>query len=122
MKDVVYINPVSTTIQADHINDYGGAHVTGQYNKWDTTEEEMKDVVYINPVSTTIQADHINDYHDGVYDDSRCCEQDTDPSCKYNLNHEVAVVGYGHDAKEGKDYWLIKNSWGASFGQNGYIK
>merc|ERR1712240_395391 len=33
---------------------YNGAHVTGQYNKWDTTEEEMKDVVYINPVSMTI--------------------------------------------------------------------
>ena len=69
-----------------------------------------------------LKADHINDYNDGVYDDSRCCEQDTDPSCKYNLNHEVAVVGYGHDAHEGKDYWLIKNSWGRSFGQNGYIK
>jgi len=110
------------TCRDNDSGNYGGAHVTGQYNKWDTTEEEMKDVVYINPVSTTIQADHINDYNDGVYDDSRCCEQNTDPSCKYNLNHEVAVVGYGHDAHEGKDYWLIKNSWGRSFGQNGYIK
>merc|ERR1712179_481753 len=48
------------------------------------------------------------------------CSQATDPNCKYNLNHAVTVVGYGHES--GKDYWLVKNSWGTWFGESGYIK
>eukprot|EP00092_Neocalanus_flemingeri_P021084 GFUD01022844.1.p1 GENE.GFUD01022844.1~~GFUD01022844.1.p1 ORF type:complete len:355 (-),score=80.29 GFUD01022844.1:30-1094(-) len=99
---------------------YNGAHVTGMYNKWDTTEEEMKNLVYINPVTTTLLASYLGDYDHGIYDDSRCCDQSTDSSCKYNLNHEITVVGYGTEG--GKDYWLIKNSWGKSFGENGYFK
>ena len=34
--------------------DYKGAHITGFYNKWYTTDEEMKELVYIAPVATTV--------------------------------------------------------------------
>lgn len=44
-----------------------------------------------------------------------------DPGCLKQLNHAVAAVGYGVD-KSGKEYYIIRNSWGAAWGDRGYIK
>lgn len=51
-------------------------------------------------------------YSSGVYDDNQC-----DP---WNLCHYMTIVGFGTDA--GKDYWLVKNSFGTSWGIEGYAE
>ncbi|KAM6168748.1 cathepsin S [Erethizon dorsatum] len=78
------------------------------------SEEALKEAVALKgPVSVAIDASHSSFflYRSGVY---------YDPSCTQNVNHGVVVVGYGN--LDGKDYWLVKNSWGLHFGDQGYIR
>ena len=73
----------------------------------------LKEAVSRGPVSIAIEADTkaFQLYTSGVL---------TGDACGTNLDHGVLIVGYGADA--GTEYWLVKNSWGPSWGDGGYIK
>merc|ERR1712080_371472 len=52
-----------------------------------------------------------SNYHSGVYDDPHCRNG--------QLNHAILVVGYDKSGSE--PFWIVKNSWGGSWGDHGYI-
>ena len=52
-------------------------------------------------------------YSTGVLTDTTCGNAEGD------LDHAVTVVGYG--TTSGQDYWIVKNSWGTSWGMSGYV-
>ncbi len=73
----------------------------------------LQAVATVGPVSVAIDAEYdFQMYSSGIYTSTQC-----DPD---SLDHGVLVVGYGV-SPEGKKYYIIKNSWGNSWGMDGYI-
>tara|TARA_Y100000817_G_C16857830_1_gene544717 strand:+ start:2344 stop:3279 length:936 start_codon:yes stop_codon:yes gene_type:complete len=75
----------------------------------------LKRAVAQQPVSAAIQANLMSFqlYSSGIY---------SDPNCGTKLDHGILIIGYGYDPEYNMDYWIIKNSWGENWGENGYIR
>ena len=76
-----------------------------------TEEAIMSALATTGPVSISVDASTWQDYKTGVL-----------TGCSFvAVNHAVQIVGYGTDLTAG-EYWIIRNSWGSTWGEAGYIK
>jgi cathepsin X len=52
-------------------------------------------------------------YTGGIFEDTTGCK---------SLDHSISIAGYGTDAASGKDYWIVRNSWGTYWGEQGWAR
>ena len=73
----------------------------------------MKNAIVDRPLAVAIEAENssFRAYTGGVIKSG----------CGTNIDHAVTAVGYGKDT-DGTDYFIIKNSWGAAWGESGYVR
>jgi len=90
-----------------------GATLSSFHDVSSGDENDLLNSVYKTPTSVAIDASRssFQFYKSGVYYESSCSSS--------QLDHGVLAVGFGTDG--GSAYWLVKNSWGSSWGDNGFI-
>ncbi|KAI4296984.1 hypothetical protein L6164_036897 [Bauhinia variegata] len=88
------------------------AQISGYQKVPANNEEQLLQAVINQPVSVAVSInDDFKSYKRGIFTGQ----------CGTNLNHDVALIGYG-TSDDGTNYWLIKNSWGEGWGESGYMR
>jgi len=102
----------SGSCQKYYCSNVAGATVSSYTDVTPNSESQLENAVCAGPVSVAIEADQYSFqmYGGGVLTGR----------CGANLDHGVLAVGFGTDGAD--QYWKVKNSWGTSWGEAGYIR
>jgi len=76
----------------------------------------MNAIAKMGPIAVAVDASHWYLYDSGIYTGN------PDGTFESDIDHAVVLVGYGTDDETGLDYWLVRNSWGPHWGEDGYIR
>jgi len=127
----------------NHLYDYGGLELTSTYGPYlasksyckfnsaqavaklnfyyviSSDENYMQSYLYnYGPLAVSINAAPLQYYTGGIINlNASYCPNSID-----DLDHAVNIVGYGTDSSTGFNYWIVRNSWGSSWGENGYFR
>lgn len=77
------------------------------------SDDMMAEIYKNGPIACGINAEEIVDYTGGVLDLPRQLK---------TVNHIISVIGWGYSEEIGKQYWVIRNSWGSYWGELGFMR
>lgn len=99
----------------DGICKFDASKISGKIRAYNSIAQNdchgLLEAITQQPVSVAIAANAIQSYTSGIFNNPRCGTQ---------LNHGVTATGYGGSGNA--EFWIVKNSWGASWGEQGYIR
>jgi cathepsin L len=89
-------------------------NLTAYYSLPTNSEAALAEALVLRgPIAVSVDATNWHLYEAGIYDGCNYADNIT-------INHAVQLVGYGTEGNT--PYWIIRNSWSAGFGENGYIR
>ncbi|XP_039131991.1 zingipain-1-like [Dioscorea cayenensis subsp. rotundata] len=102
-----YSNSCDTTKESNKVVTIDGYRMVRRNN-----ENALKVAVADQPVAAAVEGygKNFQLYGNGIFTQF----------CGTKVDHAVALIGY--DSEGGKDYWIVRNSWGDGWGENGYMK
>ncbi|KAL9655121.1 hypothetical protein ABK040_008900 [Willaertia magna] len=86
----------------------------GEYGILKGVDQIKAEIYNRGPVSCGIQVtQEFENYQGGIFNQQMS---------NANINHIISVVGFGLDSQSGKNYWILRNSWGMQWGEQGFAR
>jgi C1A family cysteine protease len=97
-----------------NVNENAGVETTGYQTCEPADVDCMKANLALKPIACSVYVnDAFHAYSGGIFNDTTCPED--------LHNHATNLVGWGVDANSGVEYWIMRNSWGTDWGEQGYM-